>query len=61
VEFGTVAKTRAGGIEWPGSAPKPFLTPAYYSTRDEVVKRFGARIGLEMEKRAAKLNKKVTR
>jgi hypothetical protein len=61
VEFGTVAKTRAGGIEWPGSAPHPFLTPAYYATRDEVVKRFGARIGPEMEKRAAKLNKKVPR
>jgi hypothetical protein len=45
----------------PGAAPKPFLTPAFHSTKEEVVKRFGERYGPEMEKRAAKLNrKKVT-
>lgn len=39
-------------------APKPFLTPAYVDTKEQVVKRFGDRIGPEMEKRAAKLRKR---
>lgn len=39
--------------------PTPFLTPAYLDTRDQVVKRFGERIGPEMEKRAAKLRAKA--
>jgi hypothetical protein len=61
IEFGTAPHFQPGrGVTHPGSAPKPFLTPAYYQTRDEVVKRFGVRIGPEMEKRAAKLNKKPT-
>lgn len=39
-------------------APKPFLTPAYLETKEQVVKRFGDRIGPEMEKRAAKVRKR---
>jgi HK97 gp10 family phage protein len=49
LEFGTVS----------GVSPTPFLTPAYFSTRDEVVKRFGERYGPEIEKRAAKLGATV--
>ena len=45
----------------PGSAPKPFLTPAYHSTQEEVVKRFGQRYGPEMEKRAAQTEQEGTR
>lgn len=62
LEFGTAPHYQPSrGVTHPGSAPKPFLTPAYLTTRDEVVKRFGARIGPEMEKRAAKLNAKAQR
>ncbi len=39
-------------------SPKPFLTPAFVDTKDQVVKRFGDRIGPEMEKRAEKLRKR---
>jgi HK97 gp10 family phage protein len=61
VEFGTAPRSKPGrGSTHPGAAPKPFLTPAFHSTKQEVVKRFGERYGPEMEKRAAKLNKKVT-
>jgi hypothetical protein len=42
-------------------SPTPFLTPAYFSTRDEVVKRFGQRYGPEIEKRAARLGATVKR
>jgi HK97 gp10 family phage protein len=49
LEFGTAS----------GVSPTPFLTPAYFSTRDEVVKRFGTRYGPEIEKRAAKLGATV--
>lgn len=49
LEFGTAS----------GVAPTPFLTPAFYATRGEVVKRFGAKIGPEMEKRASKIRSKA--
>jgi hypothetical protein len=49
LEFGTVT----------GVSPTPFLTPAFVSTRVEVVKRFGERYGPEIEKRAAKLGATV--
>jgi HK97 gp10 family phage protein len=56
LEFGTAPHYQPGrGVVHPGTRPTPFLTPAYYQTREEVVKRFGERIGPEMEKRAAKL------
>lgn len=45
----------AGGWTHPGTPKKPFLTPAYYETREQVQKRFGERIGPEMEKRARRL------
>ena len=60
VEFGTAPHYQPGrGVVHPGSAPHPFMAPAYYSTRDQVVKRFGDKIGPEMEKRAAKLAAKL--
>lgn len=60
LEFGTAPHYQPGrGVVHPGSRPEPFLTPAYFATRDEVVKRFGDQIGPEMEKRAAKLANKV--
>lgn len=56
LEFGTAPHYQPGrGVVHPGSRPEPFLTPAYFDTRDQVVKRFGDKIGPEMEKRAAKL------
>lgn len=56
LEFGTAPHYQPGrGVVHPGSRPEPFLTPAYFETRDQVVKRFGDKIGPEMEKRAAKL------
>jgi HK97 gp10 family phage protein len=57
VEFGTSGHMIKGRYH-PGARPHPFLTPAYMTTREEVVKRFGERIGPEMEKRAAKLGRK---
>lgn len=62
IEFGTAPHFQPGrGITHPGTAPHPFMTPAYFSTREEVVKRFGQKIGPEMEKRAAKLNAKAVK
>lgn len=55
-EFGTAPHYQPGrGVVHPGQRATPFLTPAYFATRDQVVKRFGDNIGPEMEKRAAKL------
>jgi HK97 gp10 family phage protein len=60
LEFGTAPHYQPGrGVVHPGTRPTPFLTPAYHQTKDQVVKRFGERIGPEMEKRAAKLAAKV--
>lgn len=62
VEFGTAPHYQPGrGVVHPGSAPHPFMAPAYFATREEVVKRFGKKIGPEMEKRAAKLRAKATK
>jgi HK97 gp10 family phage protein len=59
LEFGTAPHYQPRrGIMHPGTRPRPFLGPAFFQTRDEVVKRFGAKIGPEMEKRAAKLRAK---
>lgn len=59
LEFGTAPHYQPKrGVVHPGASPMPFLTPAYFATRDEVVKRFGAKIGPEMEKRASKLRAK---
>jgi HK97 gp10 family phage protein len=56
VEFGTAPHYQPGrGVVHPGTAPHPFMTPAYFATREQVVERFGTKIGPEMEKRAAKL------
>lgn len=57
VEFGTAG----GGLRpgHPGTAPHPFMAPAYYSTRDEVVRRFGRKIGQPLEQHAAKLGRTV--
>lgn len=61
LEFGTAPHYQPGrGVTHPGSKPTPFLTPAYNSTKETVVKRFGQRIGPELEKRAAKLGAKKT-
>lgn len=60
IEFGTAPHAQPNrGIVHPGTRPKPFMTPAYHATKEEVVKRFGQRIGPEMEKRAARLRSKV--
>ena len=60
LEFGTAPHYQPGrGVTHPGSHPEPFLTPAYNSTKETVVKRFGERIGPELEKRAAKLGAKA--
>ncbi|RWN58755.1 hypothetical protein [Mesorhizobium sp.] len=56
LEFGTAPHYQPKrGVVHPGTRPTPWLTPAYFATRDEVVKRFSKKIGPEMEKRAAKL------
>lgn len=69
-EFGTEAHSLAPGADrragrlqekgphHPGTAPDPFLTKAYETTAGEVIDRFGQRIGVTMEKQAAKLAKK---
>ena len=60
IEFGTAPHYQPGrGVTHPGTRPMPFLTPTYHATKEEVVKRFGQRMGPEMEKRAAKLNARV--
>lgn len=60
LEFGTAPHYQPGrGVTHPGSRAEPFLTPAYDSTKEQVVKRFGDRIGPEMEKRAAKIRTKA--
>ncbi|RUV12036.1 MAG: hypothetical protein E5X38_07385 [Mesorhizobium sp.] len=61
-EFGTAPHYQPGrGVTHPGSAPHPFMMPAYVSTRGQVVDRFGKRIGPEMEKRAQKLAAKAAK
>lgn len=60
LEFGTAPHYQPKrGVMHPGTRPRPFLTPAFFQTREEVVKRFGKKIGPEMEKRAAKLRSKA--
>ncbi|RWN51388.1 MAG: HK97 gp10 family phage protein [Mesorhizobium sp.] len=62
LEFGTAPHYQPKrGVVHPGARPYPFLTPAYFATRDEVVNRFGKKIGPEMEKRAAKLLAKAAK
>ncbi|TIV04335.1 MAG: hypothetical protein E5W04_03910 [Mesorhizobium sp.] len=62
LEFGTAPHFQPErGVVHPGQRPMPWLTPAYFATREQVVKRFGDKIGPEMEKRAAKLNAKAAR
>lgn len=62
LEFGTAPHYQPGrGVVHPGSRAKPFLTPAFHETKGEVVKRFGQKIGPEMEKRAAKLNARAAK
>jgi hypothetical protein len=60
IEFGFPAFYQEGrGVTHPGTRPMPFMEPAYHATKEEVVKRFGQRIGPEMEKRAAKVRARV--
>jgi HK97 gp10 family phage protein len=60
VEFGTAPHVQPKrGIVHPGTRPMPFMEPAYHATKEEVVKRFGQRMGPEMEKRAAKVRARV--
>jgi hypothetical protein len=61
-EFGTAPHFQPGrGVTHPGSPARPSLGPAYYSTREQVVDRFGKKLGPEMEKRAAKLAAKAAK
>ncbi|RWG80944.1 MAG: hypothetical protein EOQ69_19370 [Mesorhizobium sp.] len=61
-EFGTAPHYQPNrGVTHPGSPPMPFLGPAYVTTREQVVDRFGKKIGPEMEKRAAKLAAKAAK
>lgn len=62
MEFGAAFRgRRGGGGQFPGFKAKPFMTPAYISTRKEVSRRFGQQIGPELEKRARKLKAKQRR
>lgn len=62
IEFGAAFRgRRGGGVQFPGFKAKPFMTPAYVSTRREVARRFGQQIGPEMEKRARKLRARQAR
>lgn len=55
-EFGTAPHYQPGrGVVHPGQRPTPFLTPAYFETREQVPKRFGDKLGPALEKRAAQL------
>lgn len=59
LEFGTAPHFQPGrGVTHPGSRATPFLEPAFHATKDQVVRRFGSQIGIEMEKRAARMKKK---
>ncbi|RWB65656.1 HK97 gp10 family phage protein [Mesorhizobium sp.] len=56
IELGTAPHYQPErGVTHPGSPAQPFLEPAYLATRDQVVDRFGKKIGPEIEKRATKL------
>lgn len=55
LEFGTDEHP----VNHPGTAPQPFLTPAFEEHGAEAIKRFGEKIGPAMEKQAAKLAKKA--
>lgn len=50
-----------GDIQHPGHAAFPFMTPAFESAGPNVVKRFGDKIGPEIEKQAARLARKPGR
>lgn len=51
-------KLQDKGPHHPGTTARPFLTPAFEETADEVIDRFANRIGTSIEKQAAKLAKK---
>lgn len=62
VEFGTLPHLVGGrfaGAQHPGTKPTRFMTRAFESTREEVVRRFGALIGPAIEKQAARLAKRA--
>lgn len=60
IEFGTAPHYQPNrGVVHPGTRPMPFLTHAYNSTKEDVAKRFGQKIGPEMEKRAIKVRARV--
>lgn len=58
VEFGT-APHMVGRKMHPGARAKPFMRPALDENADEAVKRFGERLGPEIDKAARKVRRKV--
>ncbi|WP_275782433.1 HK97-gp10 family putative phage morphogenesis protein [Pararhizobium gei] len=62
VEFGTAPHMQPElGRMHPGAAAKPFLTPAFEETADEVLQIFGREIGTAIEKAALKAAAKATK
>ena len=58
LEFG-VDPHSINGIQHPGHAAQPFLTPAYEAHGKEAIERFGKKLGPALEKQAAKLARKA--
>lgn len=54
LEFGTDPHP----VNHPGTDPQPFLTPAFTAEGPAAIRRFGERLGPEIEKQAARLAKK---
>lgn len=60
VEFGTASRGvygEKGKTVTPGSPPKPFLRPAYESTRRQAVEVYKTNLGPEIQKTAARISK----
>ena len=53
--------TRPHRVNHPGTTAQPFLTPAFEAHADEVLKRFGEKIGPEIEKQAERIGRKHRR
>ncbi len=62
VEFGTAARGsygRKGQTSDPGNPPRPFMRPAYESTREAAINAYKKELGPSIEKTAAKIKKRL--
>jgi HK97 gp10 family phage protein len=59
IEFGVSPHPLKGGAQHPGTRANPFMRQAFEATKKEVIARVGKYLGPAIERRAARLAKKV--